>query len=92
VQILSRQFAANALGAAEKLPSDYKLYGAWRAGSTVEGRDFVDKRVLNSCSWNFLKKECEIGIFLRVIGRFLHRQPLIARQGFFTAQLDKRTL
>jgi hypothetical protein len=48
------------------MPSDYKLYGAWRAGSTVENGDFVDKGVRNSCSWKILKKACEIGVFLRV--------------------------
>jgi hypothetical protein len=31
----SGQPAANAHSEAEILPSDYKLYGPWRAGSTV---------------------------------------------------------
>jgi hypothetical protein len=50
-----RQPAANAHYAAEILPSDYKLYGPWRAGSTVEKGVFVDKRVRNSYSWKILK-------------------------------------
>jgi hypothetical protein len=55
--------AASVPGTADKLPSDYKLYGAWKAGSTVEKGDFVDKGAQNSCSWKILKKECIIGIF-----------------------------
>ena len=66
----SRQSAANAQSAAELLPSDYKLYGPWRAGSTGERGVFVDKGVRNYASWNFLKKQCIIGIFLGVSPAF----------------------
>jgi len=72
---ISRATRRKHLYAAEVLPSDYRLYGSRRAGSTVEGVVFVDKGVRNSCSWNLPRKWCGIGIFSGNLGGFCTDVP-----------------